>query len=156
MDEKTKKQLIMLGAMLLVLLVVVLVTMKPKPKKPPVPISVIASDLKLPDNAQVVPQKPKTLYGIAKQSELDDQKKSAAGEWKRDPFYNKMRTEVYQSSNLQLKGISMGNNKRYVFINDQILTLGDVIAGHKLVEIEKTKVLLQKGSDRFYLQLPEE
>ena len=86
----------------------------------------------------------------------DAVKKLAAGEWKRDPFYNKMRTEVYQSSNLQLKGISMGNNKPYVTINDQILTLGDVIAGHKLVEIQRNKVLLQKGADRFYLQLPEE
>lgn len=156
MDEKTKKQLVQLGAMLAVLVVVCLITLRPKPKKVVVPASVATVEVKAPEAAPAVAKKPTSLYGVAKPSEIEDQKKLAAAEWKRDPFYNKMRTEVYQSSNLKLKGISMGNNKRYVFINDQILTLGDVIAGHKLVEIDKTKVLLQKGPDRFYLQLPEE
>ncbi len=85
------------------------------------------------------------------------QKQRANLVWGRDPFFFTQAKKVYTGQKLFLKGISLGKDgKGYVFVNDQILTVGDVVGGYKVMEIKKDRVLLKKGSDTFYLGLPEE
>ena len=89
---------------------------------------------------------------------IDSQKKRVLSDWGRDPFYSPEKKEVvYKENVLSLKGISIGKDKEgFAFINDQIVTVGDIIGGYKVVEIEQDKVLLKKGGEKFYLTLPEE
>jgi len=89
---------------------------------------------------------------------IDSQKKRALSDWGRDPFYSPEKKEVvYKENVLSLKGISIGKDKEgFAFINNQIVTVGDIIGGYKVVEIEQDKVLLKKGGEKFYLTLPEE
>ena len=101
--------------------------------------------------------KSSNVVTVASAKDIDDQKKRANLEWGLDPFYHAVKTEIYQSSSFVLKGVSMGGAKSgYVFVNDQILTVGDMIVGYKVIEVHKNKVLLKKGNEKFYLVLPEE
>lgn len=79
--------------------------------------------------------------------------------WGRDPFvYVEAETDKsYRTGALELKGISLGKDKAgYAFINNEIVKVGDTVGGYDVLEIEKDKVLLRKGSQSFYLTLPEE
>jgi hypothetical protein len=68
-----------------------------------------------------------------------------------------MSKDIYTGSNLMLKGVSIGKGRKsYAFINDEIVSVGDIIYGYKVTEVEKNKVLLQRGPESFYLVLPEE
>ncbi len=85
------------------------------------------------------------------------QKKRLMLKWGLDPFYHPIKKEILQSSMLVLKGISVGEDKRgYAFINTEIVTVGDTIADYKIMEVERNRVLLKKGTESFYLVLPEE
>jgi hypothetical protein len=79
--------------------------------------------------------------------------------WGRDPFVY-VEAEAgrgYRTSALELKGVSLGENKiGYAFINNEILKVGDTIGGYEVLQIQKDKVLLRKGNQSFYLTLPEE
>jgi len=77
--------------------------------------------------------------------------------WGRDPFFFTKIKKVYKSNTLVLKGISLGADGRgYAFINDKIVTVGEVINGYKVIEISKNKILLNKGGNNFYLGMAEE
>ncbi|MFH1338953.1 MAG: hypothetical protein ABIH40_03835 [Candidatus Omnitrophota bacterium] len=79
--------------------------------------------------------------------------------WGRDPFvYVEAETDRgYRTGAMELKGISLGKDKAgYAFINNEIVKAGDTVGGYDVLEIEKDKVLLKKGSQSFYLTLPEE
>ncbi len=78
--------------------------------------------------------------------------------WGRDPFaLSSDIDKENQKTELQLKGISFGKDKNaFAFINNEIVKKGDKVSDYEIVEVEKDKVLLRKGSRSFYLALPEE
>ncbi|MFO7675540.1 MAG: hypothetical protein R6X12_04405 [bacterium] len=71
-----------------------------------------------------------------------------------DPFVRDWLL-INELAELNLKAITMGGNKAYVLINDQILESGDVISGKRIVRIESDKVLLEQGGRTFTLMLGE-
>jgi len=153
MDRK-KIEIIITGVLVVVLVVMIAGNLKPKRKKrpPSKPSKVKQETLALLSLPKGVKRAPK-----ASSKELEKQRKRASLEWGIDPFYHSLKREVYKSSMLVLKGISVGKDKRgYAFINDEIVTVGDEIAGYKVVKVEKDKVLLKRGGESFYLALPEE
>ncbi|MDD5654841.1 MAG: hypothetical protein PHR91_04280, partial [Candidatus Omnitrophica bacterium] len=86
------------------------------------------------------------------------QKEYAAKPWGRDPFLRVKTVEAgSRTSSLELKGISIGSDKKgFALINQEIVRVGDKIEGCEVLNIEKNRVLLQKGGQSFYLKLPEE
>jgi hypothetical protein len=76
--------------------------------------------------------------------------------WGRDPFSSGLENNQ-QSGELKLQGISFGKDKKgFAHINNEIVTQGDKIGDYEVMGIEKGKVLLQKGSQTFYLSFPNE
>ncbi len=154
MNKKTAEYII--TAILVVVFVVLLINnLKPKRRRKTIPPKPAA-----------VKVRPKISLSIKRRSisereisskMLSLQKKRAELDWGRDPFYPVSDREIHRAVNLVLKGISIGKDKKgYAFINDSIVTVGDVIEGFRVIEITKKKVLLEKGSEKFYLVLPEE
>ena len=58
-------------------------------------------------------------------------------------------------ANLKLKAITLGGDRPYALINDQILQIGDEISGKKVVKIESDNVTLEQGGRTFTLLLGE-
>lgn len=89
--------------------------------------------------------------------------------WKRDPFrrdkenisrdnLNKV-IEFLMSQrpgNLHLTAISKNGNQSYALINDQILSVGEIINGYRVVDIRAANVVLKKNDLSFTLVLPED
>lgn len=99
--------------------------------------------------------KPGFTPATAKQ--LDAQRARAGLDWGIDPFYHSLDKELYKSSRMILRGVSMGRDRRgYALIDDEIVTEGDLISGYEVCEVEKDRVLLKKGNESFYLLLPGE
>jgi len=80
-------------------------------------------------------------------------------DWAEDPFYikvEKKRRAVRQSRpqvRLNLSAISFGGGQPVAMINDEILSVNDIIAGYKVQAIEPKRVILIKGNDRRVLTL---
>jgi len=84
------------------------------------------------------------------------QKELSKKPWSRDPFYLAKTKKVYQGQAFVLKGISIDKEREpFAFINNEIVSTGDEIEGYYVAEIKKSKILLRKGSDSFYLRMPE-
>lgn len=92
---------------------------------------------------------------IMERERFTSRRKQMSLEWGRDPFFLPQKVS-YKKSVFSLRGISIGRDKAFAFINDQIVTTGDTIEGWKVVEIKKERVLLIRGKEKFYLTLPEE
>ena len=155
--DKQKQQLAILGVLLLVLVVFLANAFMPK-KKPPVSAAaaVIAPVLSLPP-VQAVPTPKAEVSAKAPPDELKAQQDKAAMDWGMDPFFHSAGKEVYQGSSLVLKGISIGKGRRkYATINDEIVTIGDSLFGYNVEEIDKSRVLLKRGSESYYLVFPEQ
>lgn len=79
------------------------------------------------------------------------QLKRAESAWGRDPFWS-VSDSTGKLNELELKGISFSNNKKgYAFINDQIVSAGDTLAGYAVTRIEKDRVMLTRGAQTFFL-----
>jgi hypothetical protein len=80
-------------------------------------------------------------------------------DWGEDPFYIKVEKKrrsgrkVRPTVRLNLSAISFGGGQPVAMINDEILSVNDVIAGYKVQAIEPKRVILVKGSDRRILTL---
>jgi hypothetical protein len=74
--------------------------------------------------------------------------------WGGDPFVRDW-VMVNELANLSLKAITVGGDRAYVLINDQILEEGDVISGKRIVQIENEKITLEQGGRTFTLMLGE-
>ncbi|MCX7785139.1 MAG: hypothetical protein N2201_02780 [candidate division WOR-3 bacterium] len=76
------------------------------------------------------------------------------GKWGTDPFARgwMLSTEI---TDLRLRAITQSGNKAYALINDQILEAGEMIAGKKIVAIEKDRVILEQSGRTFTLILGE-
>ena len=150
--------MITLGVLVVVLVLAAASNIKPKPKANASKTAILPIAVKeFPITADQGKQAQRgAIYVMANAEEIKKQKDKEALEWKRDPFFRSGKNELTSNVNLQLKGVSLGKGRGFTFINDQILTVGDSISGYKIAEIERNKVLLQKGLEHFYLVLPEE
>lgn len=148
--DKQKKQLIIVGALILALVFTVLNSLKKKPA------GNTGAEVQLPPAA--VPM-PAAAAAPSAPLSPDEKKVSAQLEraklaWGRDPFAAPSEKE-YQIGELQLKGISFDKDKGgFAYINNDIVKKGDVIGNYEVVDIEKNRVLLKKGNQSFYLVFP--
>jgi len=74
--------------------------------------------------------------------------------WGADPFVRDW-VMVNELANLKLKAITLGGERPYALINDQILQIGDEISGKRVVKIERDNVTLEQGGRTFTLLLGE-
>ena len=74
--------------------------------------------------------------------------------WGADPFVRDW-VMVNELVNLKLKAITLGGERPYALINDQILQVGDEISGKRVVKIESDNVTLEQGGRTFTLLLGE-
>jgi hypothetical protein len=74
--------------------------------------------------------------------------------WGSDPFVRDW-VMVNELANLKLKAITLGGERPYALINDQILQVGDEISGKRVVKIEADNVTLEQGGRTFTLLLGE-
>jgi len=74
--------------------------------------------------------------------------------WGADPFVRDW-VMVNELANLRLKAITLGGDRPYALINDQILQVGDEISGKRVAKIESDNVTLEQGGRTFTLLLGE-
>lgn len=74
--------------------------------------------------------------------------------WGTDPFVRDW-VMVNELANLRLKAITLGGDRPYALINDQILQVGDEIGGKRVAKIESDNVTLEQGGRAFTLLLGE-
>ncbi len=74
--------------------------------------------------------------------------------WGTDPFVRDW-VMVNELANLRLKAITLGGERPYALINDQILQIGDEISGKRVANIESDNVTLEQGGRTFTLLLGE-
>ena len=74
------------------------------------------------------------------------------GKWGTDPFVRDWVLTM-EIKDLKLKAITQSGAKAYALINDQILETGEIIAGKRIVAIEKDKIILEQGGNTFTLLL---
>ncbi|UCG43780.1 MAG: hypothetical protein JSU73_03965 [candidate division WOR-3 bacterium] len=74
--------------------------------------------------------------------------------WGGDPFVRDwvMTSELAEMS---LSAITIGGDKAYALINNQILEVGDQISGKRIIEIQDEQVVLEQGGRTFTLLLGE-
>jgi hypothetical protein len=74
--------------------------------------------------------------------------------WGTDPFVRDW-VMVNELANLKLKAITLGGDRPYALVNDQILQVGDEISGKRVAKIESDNVTLEQGGRTFTLLLGE-
>ena len=74
--------------------------------------------------------------------------------WGADPFVRDW-VMVNELANLKLKAITLGGERPYALINDQILQIGDEISGKRITKIVSDYVTLEQGGRTFTLLLGE-
>jgi len=111
-----------------------------------------AAPLKEVTQAVKEPVKAIVKTGVSKPESILVESNTVKGKWGTDPFVRNwvMTAEV---SDLKLKAITQSGAKAYALINDQILEAGEIIAGKKIVSIEKDKVVLEQGDRTFTIML---
>ncbi len=74
--------------------------------------------------------------------------------WGGDPFVRDwvMTSELAE---MNLSAITIGGDKAYALINNQILEVGDQISGKRIIEIQDEQVVLEQGGRTFTLLLGE-
>ncbi|MBU1998641.1 MAG: hypothetical protein ABIG46_01750 [Candidatus Omnitrophota bacterium] len=153
---KELKQIIITVIMVVVLIFVAKSNLKKKPGK-----KITGADNK-PDAAE---QSKDSVKGSGKErvrrvpadeKAILSQQEKANATWGRDPF-NPTIERDYQLSELKLQGISFGRDKDgFAFINDEIVKKGSIVGVYEVMEVEKNRVLLKKGSQNFYLAFPKD
>ena len=147
--NKSKKEAIIVG-ILVVIFAVVLISNFKKAKHPQKKVN---KNIPLAIKAEKLPSKSVK----ANTNIIVLQRERAKLPWGRDPFFFTKAKKAYKGRRLMLKGISLDKSGvGYAFINDEIVTVGDKVANYRVMEIKKDKVLLKRGSDTFYLAMPEE
>lgn len=85
--------------------------------------------------------------------------------WGRDPFFYPAREEQVTldspqdgllnagASKFQLTGISRRGKDAFVIINNEVLSIGDVLNGAQLLEIHANSVIMKNDGDKFVVTL---
>jgi len=92
----------------------------------------------------VTPDKPRAEWDVTAMREPEV--------WGADPFVRDWML-VNELAELSLRAITLGGERAYALINDQILEEGDLISGKKIIKIEADRVVLEQGSRTFNLLL---
>ena len=143
MNNKDKKQLFIVGFLIIVLLFLFLNTKNKTDKTKKMNSSF--KDLNLEKKADVSNNPNIDLYAF-----FSSKKEIPA--INRDPFYKP--TKINQESDtLNLIGIAKNGETYYAVINDIIVREGSVIEGATVVEIQKSKVILIKDKELMELQM---
>lgn len=150
--SKAVKEIAITAVLIIVLAVVVINNLKGRPGKKPKGTQESSGVTGI--------LSPSSVTVFADKGIIETQKERAGTlAWGRDPFvYLETETDKsYRSEALLLKGISLGRGKPgFAFINNEIVKVGDIIGGYEVIRIQRDRVLLKKGSQVFYLTLPEE
>lgn len=106
------------------------------------------------DEPEGSPARAKTDPGNPAQQEETAYSRPVVPVWGADPFVRDwvMTAEL---AGLNLRAITIGGERSYVLINDQILEEGDVIAGKRIVSIASDNVILEQGGFKFTLTIGE-
>ncbi len=89
------------------------------------------------------------LKPITTQEVMEDTEK-----WGEDPFVRDF-SYLAEMKSLVVSAITISENEAYAIINNQIVHVGDVVDGKKVVAIEKDRVVVEKGGKRFTIFLGE-
>lgn len=74
--------------------------------------------------------------------------------WGEDPFVRDF-SYLAEMKSLIVSAITISENEAYAIINNQIVHVGDIIDGKKVVAIERDRVIVEKGGKRFTIFLGE-
>lgn len=89
------------------------------------------------------------LKPITTQEVIEDTEK-----WGEDPFVRDF-SYLAEMKSLVVSAITISENEAYAIINNQIVHVGDILDGKKVVAIEKDRVIVEKGGKRFTIFLGE-
>jgi len=156
---------------ILVIILVIFTLLRPKPKSK---ITTLAKEMKK-ETLAVLPQKEisetKVIQPIKKES-LAIEKPVVKKEtlkltivkpkevevdtetWGEDPFVREF-SYVSEMKSLIVSAITISENEAYAIVNNQIVHVGDMIDGKKVIAIEKDKLIVEKGGKRFTIFLGE-
>jgi len=121
-------------------------------------VSTVKSEVKektaIPQVTKAVKEPIKTVINkvVPKPESIIVKRDTITGKWGTDPFVRNWVTTA-EVSDLKLKAITQSGAKAYALINDQILEVGEAIAGKKIVSIDKDKVILEQGDRTFTILL---
>ena len=147
--DKKKIEIIAAGGLIIVLVIML------------IPVITKRSS-KVVKKQQVSTEETSIAEFVSKSAKADEnirnlQDKRSQADWGRDPFFFSEVKKVYKGKAIVLRGVSVDSKgKGYALVNDDIVTIGDIVSGYTVMEVQKNKVLLQRGKDSFYLGLPEE
>jgi hypothetical protein len=82
-------------------------------------------------------------------------KPSGESAWGRNPFLPR-KSGQDSAGGLTLGGVAWDEKSPKAIINDQIVGIGDEVAGNKVVDIKQDRVLLSDGVNDFELKLAKE
>lgn len=145
MERKEQVQLGVIGLGLILIVFFVWMNAKGARKKKTAPAHA-------PENATAVEPSVTAAQNATLRDNISDmQEKRWEAAWGRDPFRVSSDT-AGRLVELELKGISFSQDKKgFAFINDQIVTAGDVLSGYTVSRIEKDRVVLARGAQTFIL-----
>jgi hypothetical protein len=148
--DKQTKQLVITGGLVAVLIFSLLGSLKKKPAKQVAPAQPLTQA-----NAPA-PTISSPAGAFKPSDELTQQLERLKLSWGRDPFTFGL-DKGFQIGELKLKGISFGKDRGgFAFINDEIVKKGDTIGEYEIVDVQKDRVFLKRGTQSFYLMFPEE
>lgn len=157
MDEKSKKQLMIIGALVPVLLISWVFALRG--------CGMFPAERKAPAAAPVVPTAPASLPRaqgspavVSARDEAIEKYESIS--WVRNPFrlaVANVPAIVADTRpaipNMKLEGIVWDRSNPYAIIDGEVRTIGDLVAGYTVSEITKEKVVLERGGDKYELGL---
>ncbi|MBN1586763.1 MAG: hypothetical protein JW937_04965 [Candidatus Omnitrophica bacterium] len=163
LDEKSKKQLIMIGVLCVVMLFAFVnsifkVKNRHKGGGGEAHVEEPASEPHA-ETPAFVPERgsrPVVTMGAFDEESRRLQLASLERPWGRDPFFMQEIILSARETSLDLQGISWRpDGKSYAIVNGEILQTGDMYERNIIVEIEARRVLLEREGRRYILSLQE-
>ncbi len=144
--DKQKKQIIIIGILLIPFLLFWLKAFKTIKKRrgfqPKIKVS------------QLSPERLKSALSQVQEIQLDDDQKDESLKWVRCPFSGKIYSSQSRSIvDLQLNGILWDETDPKAIINGKIRGRGEAIGKYTVIDIEKNKVSLSDGLETFELKI---
>ncbi|MEO0130168.1 MAG: hypothetical protein ABIK76_00525 [candidate division WOR-3 bacterium] len=127
-------------------------TLATLPKKEIKKESIVSSPVKKETLALAKPSVKKETLGLKPLSAQEIQEDTE--KWGEDPFVRDF-SYLAEMKSLIVSAITLSENEAYAIINNQIVHVGDLVDGKKVVAIERDRVIVEKGGKRFTIFLGE-
>ncbi|MEO0097103.1 MAG: hypothetical protein ABIK78_03290 [candidate division WOR-3 bacterium] len=114
--------------------------------------SIVSSPVKKETLALAKPSVKKETLGLKPLSAQEIQEDTE--KWGEDPFVRDF-SYLAEMKSLIVSAITLSENEAYAIINNQIVHVGDLVDGKKVVAIERDRVIVEKGGKRFTIFLGE-